>query len=294
MKTEARLILTRALILVALVALCAGCGAAVPTGRFDVLAAASKDVEIKTRETDADIVKLTRRFMVFTPTLKEYKLNSFEPTIEGQSFAFGPRLEPRHAALDVLASYTEALAAFARKDYQGDLDQATQSLGGSVERLAGHAAASADAKKGAGILATAVNGLGRAVIEHKRRVALREAMDAATPGIASIVNFVKDINGLAVLAVAEMRNQMLRKANRLTVADGVARLQLNEAVEGVIVESGGILAQLKQASAAVEAIGPAHAEIRNSLDRDERTQLDKLRAFVAEVKRLQGVYSSFK
>ena len=291
MKIEARAVLTRGLVLVALVALCAGCGAAVPTGRFDALAAASKGVESKTRETDADIVKLTRRFMVFAPAEGPYKLDSFAPVVDGQDFDFAPRLAPRLAALDVLAAYTEALAAFARKDYAGDLDQATHTLGGSVERLAGHAAASADAKKGAGILATAVNALGHAVIERMRRSALRPAMDQAAPGIASIVSFVKDINVRSALAVTVMRDHMIRKANGIKTTDGMARLQLNEAVEGVIVESGIILAQLKQESAAVTAIGPAHAEIRDALDRDDRSSLDKLKAFVAEVKRLQGVFS---
>jgi hypothetical protein len=74
----------------------------------------------------------------------------------------------------------------------------------------------------------------------------------------------------------------------------VARLQLNEAVASVIVESNAILAQLKQESTAVEAIAPAHAEIRDAIDRDDRAVLEKLKTLVAEVKRLQGVYSSLK
>jgi len=119
-------------------------------------------------------------------------------------------------------------------------------------------------------------------------------MDDAAPGIAAIVTFVKEINTLGAAAVTTMRDQMIRKANSLTVADGVARLQLNEAVEGVIVESNALLAQLKQESAAVDAIAPAHAEIRDSIDHDERAVLEKLKTLVAEVKRLQGVYSSLK
>ena len=291
MKTEARVVLARGLMLLALVAIVAGC-ASLPTGRFDALAAASKGVEMRTLQTDADVVKLTRRFMVFVPAPLPYKVDSFKPIVDGQDFDFAPRLEPRQVALDVLASYTEALAAFARKDYQGELDRATMSLGGSVERLASHAGSSAAARKGAGILATAVNGLRRAVIERMRRNALRRVMDEAAPGITGIVDFVKDINGSSALAVTVMRDSMIRTANRAAVTDGMARLQLNAAVEGVIVDSAAILAQLKQESAAVAALVPAHAEIRAALDGDERTSLDKLKAFVAEVKRLQGVSSS--
>ncbi|HMH52336.1 MAG TPA: hypothetical protein VK548_19005 [Candidatus Acidoferrum sp.] len=291
--TSPRLVLTRGLMLVALVAVFAGCGAALPTGRFDALAAASKGVENKTRETDADIVKLTRRFMIFTAQAP-YKDTSFKPEIDGMDFDFGPRLAPRLAALDVLASYTQALAAFARKDYQGDLDQATQSLGGSVTHLAGHPTVSEDAKKSAGVLATVVNELGRAYIERMRRAELKKAMSKAQPGIEGIVKFVTAINRDGALAVETMRKGIITKANALKPSDGMAKLQLNEAVEAVIVDTTIILAELTQESAAVEAIGPAHAEVRDSLDKDDRTSLEKLKALVAEVKRLQGALSSLK
>ena len=281
----------------ALAVLLNGC-AGLPTGRFDALAAASRGVDASTAEADSEIVKLTRRFMIFSPAPGPYKIDSFAPVIEVQGqrrdFDFGPRLAPRKAALDVLVSYTEAVAAFAKKDYQGDLDQATQSLGGSLQSLAGHASASAEVKQGAGVLATAVNGLGRAIIDQMRKAALRKAMEEASPGIAQIATFVKDINVLASTAVTVMRDDMLRTANKLTAADGVARLQLNESVEGVIVESHAIVVRLKQITVAVEAIKPAHDEIREALAHDERTSLDKLKALVAEAKRLQSFYSTLK
>ena len=284
-------------LVLAIVLLIAGC-ASIPTGRFDALATVAKEVDTKTSATDADIVQLTRRFMVFSPAPGPYTANSFVPTIEidgmKHDFDFGPRLEPRRAALDVLAAYTEALAAFAKKDYQGDLDNATQSLAGSVERLVSHTSASAEAKQGAGILATAVNGLGRAIVEHKRKAALRDAMDTASPGVRAIANFVKEINASAALAVGVMRSAMISRSNRLTVSDGAARLALNERVEGVVVESRAIGAHLKQVSATVDAIPPAHDEIRRALDRDDRAPLDKLKALIAEVKRLGAFHSSLE
>jgi len=300
MKNERRVAATGVRFLVALVVLCAVCAgcAGMPTGRFDTLVAASKAVEMSTAQTDADLVNLTRRFMMFSPAPGPYRVDSFTPVVEvggaRVDFDFGPRLEPRQAALGVLAAYTEVLAAFARKDYGGELDRATLSLGGSVQRLAGHVTTSAAAQQGAGVLATAVNGLGHAITEHMRRAALRKAMDDAAPGVTAIVAYVKEINVLGSTAVTTMRDQVIRKANSLTVGDGMARLQLNEAVEGMIGESNAILAQYKQESTAVEAIAPAHAEIRDAIDRDERAVLEKLTALVAEVKRLQGVYSSLK
>ena len=277
--------------------LTAGC-AGLPTGRFDALAAASKELETRTTETDADIVQLTRRFMLFSPAPGPYTVDSFVPTVDidgtKHDFDLGPRLAPRQAALDVVAAYTEALAAFARKDYQRDLDKATQKLSGSIARLASQAGVSGQAKQGAGVLATAVNALGRAIIEHMRRAALRDAMDTGGPGVRAIAAFVKEINTEATLAVTVMTGAMVAKSNRLAVADGVARLALNERVETVVVESKAILAHLKQISTAVDAIPPAHDEIRRSLDHDERTPLERLTALVAEVQRLQKAYSSLK
>jgi hypothetical protein len=301
MNTERRIAPPGARLLVALVvlgAVSAGCGATVPTGRFDALAEASRGVESKTAQTDADFLKLTRRFMTFSPAPGPYRADSFAPVVDvggtRVDFDFGPRLEPRQAALGVLAAYTEALAAFARKDYQGELDQATRSLGASAQLLASHASSSSAVKQGAGVLATVVNGLGHEVTERMRRATLRKAMDEAAPGVTAIVAFVKEINGLAGTAVTTMRDQVIRRANSLTVADGPARLQLNEVVEGMIGDSSAVLAQLKQGSAAADAIVPAHAEIRDALDRDDRAILEKLQTLVAEVKRLQRINASLK
>jgi hypothetical protein len=280
-----------------LTGLLSGC-AGLPTGRFDALVGSVKSVETTTTETDREITLLTRHFMIFSPSPGPYRVESFVPVIEIQGqrrdFDFGPRLEPRGAALDVLVSYAEALAAFARKDYQGELDQATQSLGGSVQRLASIPTATAEVKQGAGVLATGVNALGRAIIDRMRKAALGKAMNEAAPGIQQIVTFVKDINSLAAVAVGVMRDDMLRKANGITPADGLARVQLNERVEAVVVESNTILARLKQINTAIDAIKPAHDEIREALARDEGAPLEKLKALVAEAKRLQRFYSTLK
>ena len=301
MKNQRRIAPSGARVLVALLllgAVCAGCGAAVPTGRFDALAEASRGVESKTAQADADFIKLTRRFMTLSPAAGPYRADSFAPVVDvggtRVDFDFGPRLEPRQLALGVLVAYTEALAAFARKDYQGELDQATRSLGASAQLLASHVSSSSAVKQGAGILATAVNGLGHEVTERMRRATLRKAMDDATPGVTAIVAFVKEINALAATAVTTMRDQVIRRANSLTVTDGLARLQLNEVVEGMIGDSSTVLAQLKQGGAAADAIGPAHGEIRDSLDRDDRAVLEKLQTLVAEVKRLQRINASLK
>src|SRR3989442_11349258 len=102
-----------------------------------------------------------------------------------------PRLEPRQAALGVLAAYTEVLAAFARKDYGGELDRATHSLGGSVQRLAGHVTASAIAQQGGGVLATAVDRPGHAVTQRIPRGPPRKGMGGAAPRLPAVVPYVE-------------------------------------------------------------------------------------------------------
>jgi hypothetical protein len=267
----------------------AGC-AALPIGRFDALAAATRETQNRTAATDADVVQLSRRFMIFSPAPGPYTASSFVPRIEiggtTLDFDFGPRLAPREAALAVLAGYATALAAFARKDYQGDLDAATQALAGSVHGLVGRPDVPAAAKQGAGVLATVVDGIGRAITERMRRAALRDAMDTASPGVRAVAGFVKEINAGAAQAVLVMRQGILTKANHLAPGEGTQRVVLNERVEAAVVESEQILSHLTQISTAVDAIPPAHDQIRKSLDGDERAPLDKLATLVAEVQRL--------
>ena len=275
-----------------------GC-AALPVGRFDSLAAAGKNVEVKTRDADARVVKMTRQYMIFNPAEGDYTVKSFAPTVKDDGrtydFDFGPRLEVREAALEVLTNYLEALAAFARKDYQGDLDEATQSLDGSVLRLATHFAGAEGAKQGAGILATAINGLGRAAIDHIRRAELKKAMGIARPGIGQISAFVTDIDVELAAATQVMRGGMLRRANTAKAgAQAATVIELNSRVDGVIVDAADLLEALKTITSAVQKIGPAHDEIAAALDGDDRAPLKKLADLVAEVKRLQSFRTSLK
>src|SRR6266545_2284448 len=97
MKNERRIVSVGVRFLVALVALgaiCAGC-ASMPTGRFDTLVAASKGVETSTAQTDADLVTLTRRFMMFSPRqLDEVGVGLGRARLHALA-----RREPRQAAL---------------------------------------------------------------------------------------------------------------------------------------------------------------------------------------------------
>jgi hypothetical protein len=282
----------------ALVLLAGGC-VSIPTGRFDSLSEASHAIRSDSGETYARIGTLQREYMAFNPAEGRLTPDSFKPVVvddQGQrrEFDLGPRLRFRESVLDVLSDYTDVLQAFAKKDYQGGLDKATQKLNASVGDLAGEFSRNSDAQKAAGILATAVNGLGRALIERTRRETLRKAMDTAQPGVQGLANQLVADNALIALAVTTMRNGVLRAANGVRPgAPSPERLALDHDVSRVIIDSGDILASLDALSEAVKAIPAAHAEIRETLDRRE-VSLKQLQALIAEGKRLNKYNRSLR
>src|SRR5262245_17779874 len=207
----------------ALAFLAPGCTGAIPTGRFDAFSEASRTAATASGATYARIEGLQRQYMVFNPAEGRLTLESFVPRVrddQGQvrDFDLAPRLRVRESALQVLSDYADALQAFAKKDYQGDLDKATRNLDASVSSLAS-ALGGADAGKAGGILATAVNELGRVAIERSRRTALEKAMEQAQPGVASLAGLVVSDNVLIAQAVTVMRGGILRAANGMRPAE---------------------------------------------------------------------------
>ena len=274
------------------VLLIAGC-VGVPTGRFDSLATATNEVQTSTAATYDRVEKLQRTYMIFNPADGPYTERSFDPVIDGRSFDLDPRLRFRESVLDVVARYVETLQTFAKTDFQEDLDTATTNLNASLSSLTKQVGGSADATKAAGILAAAVNGIGRVVIEHKRRQALQGAMGQAQPGLDEIARLFDADTALIEQAVVVMRGGILRTANTMRTATGnVDRVALNQQVAVVIAESRDIQASLQATKTAVAVIPKAHAEIRTSLTTE--TSLAQLQALVAEAKRLNGFYRSLK
>jgi len=273
--------------------------AAIPTGRFDALSAASRSVLDSSSATYSRIEGLQRNYMVFNPAEGRLTPESFKAVVvddQGRKLDFDlrPRLRFRESVLEALSNYTDVLQAFAKKDYQGDLDEASQNLYASVSDLAARAPDNPAGQKAAGLLAAAVNELGRAALERTRRRALRRAMEAAQPGVEGVVDLIAADNVLIVQAVRTMQNGILRSANGLRpTAPSLNRVQLDERVSRLVDESSEILASLDALSRAVKAIPRAHAEIRESLD-DDRPSLAQLQSLIAEAKRLSQFYGSLK
>jgi hypothetical protein len=275
-----------------------GC-ASLPTGRFDSLAAASHLILQGSKNTYTRIETLERGYMVFNPVPGKLAPGTFRPTIiddngKTHDFDYAPRLRFRESALEVLATYADTLQAFVKKDYQGDLDKAVQELDASIGNLASHVTKSADAKAAAGIIATAIDGLGKALIESKRKQALKEAMDKAQGGVAKLAGLIADDNSEIASAVVLMRGGILRVANEVRPPEhSIARLRFDGQIALVVSETAEILASLESLNAAVSSIPRAHAEIRRSLE-DEGTALSQLQALLAEAKQLNTFYRSLK
>lgn len=284
--------------LIVLAVLAAGCGS-LATGRFDAFATASRNVLQSTTDTYSRIENLQRRYMVFNPAPGALTGETFKPIIvddKGQTrdFDFTPRLQFRQSALEVLATYIETLQGFAKKDYQGDFDKAAQDLAASIGSLAKHASSDAEAKKAGGLLAVAVNGLGHPIIEYKRKEALERAMGEAQSGVTTLATLITEDNTKIIEAVTVMRNGILRKANRIRpAADSVVRLEFDEYISRLIVETDDILGSLGSLNAAVSAIPAAHAEVLRSLESNS-SSLRELQALIAAAKRLNTFYRTLK
>jgi hypothetical protein len=273
--------------------LVAGCGS-LPAGRFETLASAGHNLSQGTTDTYTRIEKLQRRYMVFNPAPGELTVDSFKPVIDGRDFDLTSRLSFRESALNVLVTYVDALVAFVKKDYQSGLDKATQELGSSVANLVGHVASSDEAKQAGGILATAVNGLGHALIEAERTKAVKNAMTTAQTGVATLATVIARDDERIKEAVVIMGKGIVRSANRMRPSAGSReRLSFDDEVSGVIAESIEIQSSLATLSKAATAFPKAHAEIRDSLDHP-RSPLEQLQALAAEAKRLNTFYRSQK
>jgi hypothetical protein len=275
------------------VALALSACSAVPSGRFAALADGTRSIATNSVATYGGVVDLQRTYMLYNPNGDKLNEESFKPVIRDEdgtvrSFDFKPRLEFRSAALEVLADYADALHAFATKNYQEDLDAATQSLGASVANLAAYADAGSAAQAG-GVLATAINGMGTAATEYLRRKTLRTAMDTAQPGVDTLAKLIATDNKSIEVAVLTMRRGILRKADRLRPSTGIARISFDSSVATIISDSDETLTQLELMNAAVTKIPIAHAEIRQSLDQ-RADSMTALKGLIAEAKRLNRYY----
>jgi hypothetical protein len=116
------------------------------------------------------------------------------------------RLVLRLRVLDQLANYSGALQQLAEANFDKDIDAAAKDLNGSLvglrdtfKKASGNDLPITDTD--IGIIATAVNAIGKAIVEAKRRAAIKTVITTADPAVKTATALIaSDLGGASDLA----------------------------------------------------------------------------------------------
>lgn len=281
----------RYLQLAMIIFLMAGCSTTtVPIGKYDVLAESSQTILKGTTETYTRIEKLQRRFMIEKASDAPLTRDTFRPSSD-----LTPALRFRETALEVLVRYALVLQAFAKRDFAGEVDKATEELAGSLKVLAAMVAPDHDSTaKASSILATVVNTMGRAITQGKRLEALKMVMDTTQSDLEQLAQLIVGSNAKIQEAVEIMLTTIVRhrEAIRPTIPPA-NRLIFHTEVSLIISEADEIKEAIDNLSESIAKVPSAHKEIRRILD-DTPTGLEALQQLVKEVQRIDKFYRSIK
>lgn len=217
----------------------------VPAGRFKALAGSAAQLSQVNQQSYDQSVKVERAWVVITQKSGRLTKNSFD-----LEFAFSPqphkrslgnkgvgtRIEANGVVLTVIANYLNTLSSFANNDFHSGLDKNATKLAGSVRSFNSLSEPWAKgAARSAGVLATAIDGLGHAYIERERIAALRRVMNNAQGALQQLTDFVV-VNDTAVLkTLQQMQQYYIEDANLLRPrAPGAQRLAFDAYIAGVI------------------------------------------------------------
>lgn len=277
------------LILVVIVS--AGC-TSIPTGKYRALHESSQTVFTQTSDTYRRIAQLQRHFSIVTAPNQKLTRDSFQPTIDGQSFDLTPELRFREAALEVWVNYTAVLQAFAEKDYTAEVDKASQELAASLTTLTAtsNAMKADEAKIASGMLATVIDVIGREMVRAKQLQALRTVMEVSQGDIDRLSALIVGSNVKIKRSVGIMTDRILAHAEAQRPPYGsLARTAFDERMGRVIADAQDIEGALDAMNLAMRTIPKAHAEIRAILD-DKPTDLEALRALIQGAQRTGKFY----
>ncbi len=282
------------------VLLATGCTSVIPVGKYDVLAGSSQEILNGTTETYTRIEKLQTNYIIERAASKKaLTRDTFLPAIDvdgkKESFDITPELQFREDALQVLVNYTLVLQAFAKTDFEADVDAASEVFAGSVKSLASTAAPdNGDAQKASGILATVVDVIGREIIRKERIEGLKKVMDTAQPGMVHLSNLIAGDNVKIKAFVNQAIDTILRHRDaQRPPLNTLQRTKYDADVSHIISEADEINIALDDISAAVGQIPSAHAEIRKMLD-EKPKDLEALRQLVKEAQRIGKLYRTLK
>lgn len=277
--------------IVVVVALSAGC-TSIPVGKYHALHESSHTVLTKTSDTYRRIEQIQRQFSIATAPNQKLTRESFQPKIDGQSFDLTPELRFREAALEVWVKYTVVLQALSEQDYVSEVDRATQDLAGSLKNLSAtsHVMKADEAKVASGMLATAINVIGKEIVRAKRLQALRTVMDSAQGDIDNLSALMVGSNVKIKKSVGIMTDRILAHADAQRPPYGsMERTAFDERIARMIAEAQEVEEALDAMNTAVGKIPKAHAEIRIILD-EKPTDFEALRALIQGAQRTSKFY----
>lgn len=194
------------------------------------------------------------------------------------------RLALRLRVLDQLANYSSALQQLSEADFAKDIDAAAKDLNGSLvglretyKKASGKDLPITDAD--IGIIATAVNAIGKAVVEAKRRAAIKtvivkadSAVQNATKLIASdlgrdsdLASFVKEALSNSRGSVQQAYNLQRTRANSTFDVRYAMLVRARQLYDAEITTPAFFAAVSEGATAA----GKAHQALRTAVEADD-------------------------
>ena len=147
------------------------------------------------------------------------------------------RLALRLDVLGQLANYSSALQQLAEADLDQDIDAAAQDLNGSLvglrqtfKKASGNELPISDADIGS--IATAVNGIGKAVVEAKRREALKTAIVKVDPAVQKATELIAADLGRDTDLASFVQEALSNSRGSVQQAYNLERLRPNSSFDG--------------------------------------------------------------
>jgi hypothetical protein len=271
-----------------------GCAARIPNAKYALLQESTSSLLSTVENTYTRIERLQQRFAVTTAPDSAIDRMRFKPKIGGQSYDLTPELQFREAAIEALLNYMNVLQAFSSKDYLTDVDKSTLLLSASLRDLfeTSQAINTAEGTQVANIFGGFLNKIGCGMVNHKKREALKQAMDLAQNDIETLSKLIVNSNIKIKKAIDIMLDRILAHANDVRPKYGtVERISFDSEIATLILEADEMEASLEAINAAIIKIPLAHQEIRNDLDKVQSIY-NSLQEVVQEAKRAQKFYRS--
>jgi hypothetical protein len=280
-----------------------GC-CSVPAGKFKALADSASQLGQAGQQADNQTIQAERYWLVVAQTSGDLKPESFslESAFDPQNGEhplgdkdLGARIAANGVVLTVIANYLAALSSFASQDFQGDLDKNATKLAGSVKSFGSLRQPWAkEAAQSSGALATAIDALGHAYIEHERIVALSRTMTSVADPLQQLVNFVITNNSVVHNALTRMETHYLDDVNLLRPrTPGAQRLAFDAYIAQAVGQFSDAQKTLTGIDQAIANLPSAHQELARSMC-TPNADFDSLQRLIGEAERLSKFYASVK